>query len=713
MRLQLRKKFSFFTMVLIVVSLGTTIYLPLSTLLTLNDKFDQNTILRENKLLNYFKVSEALYLAGAEQELDTILREALGLGDIHYYVVYANGKMIYAFPPEHPLGVGNTFEERKPYIGQALIDDIRSERSEKLSDDVVLTIGIDKRRSVRNWQTIKEGNVIRVLIQEITIVIALAALAFWLHTRDLIRLKNEILKTGRLSSQTANQSALSLESQAILATLRGYSEAEGVAASKNTVLQSQILPALQREIFSGRTPPYTFDCTLVRTDINGFSQIFNTPYRERFAEHINQFFVGLTEIASRYDGLIYEFVGDEAIYYFKDTAAETAAAPETKAKDSLERAVDAIRDIHLLADEINRKTSFEGHKFTVKSALAHGTLRFAKLVDGCSLSGGILIETVRILSNVTDKSESHLYFSDRHLPDLPTNLEHEEIGSFHLKGYSESVRLFKMTGLTPLSQHLAESPEKGFDYILRYRNDHSLEAAIGTAATAGETWTSAQHLALAENLRRIQVYRARHSLEPSLTAWLKMARKQNESQPDFIKVVSALIMLYPRLVPKVDLTDKVILELESFLDIHDGRTVANTIDVLTLYGVTPTARPITDLQINENNRVAANALINAGIQRGKESQYSKTVRELDRMIFHGKEEGRVASGLYALGEIARILRTQDPVYFSTRIELHGMAERIEKFLKHGNTSVSTQASRAMAKLKNGQNANGPGKPQAA
>lgn len=704
MRLQFRKKLSFFTMVLIAVSLGTAIYLPMSTVLDLKFKIDQHILLRESRLLHYFKVSEALYLAGAEKELDEILREALRQGDFNYYVVYASGKMIHAFPPDHPLGAGNTFEERQPFIGKDLVDEIRSERSDYLSNDVVLTIGIDKRQNNLIWRTLQEANAFRVITQDILIVIALAALAFWLHTRDLMRLKNEILRTGRLSPEAANQSALSLESEAILATFRGYSEAENLAASKSALLQSQILPALQREIFSGRTPPYTFDCTLVRTDINGFSQIFNSPYRERFAEHINQFFMGLTEIASRYDGLIYEFVGDEAIYYFKDISSP---------KDSLERSVDAIRDIHALAEEINKKTSLEGHKFTVKSALAHGTLRFAKLVDGCSLSGGILIETVRILSNVTDKSDSNLYFADRHLSDLPSDLQHEDIGSFQLKGYSESVRLLKMKALTPLSQHLASSPAAGFKYIHRFRNDHSLEAVIGTAATNGADWTIEHHLALAENLRLVQVYRPRHRLEPSLSKWLHLARSKVASHPEFIKVVSAVVMLYPRLVPLSDISDKSILEIESLLDIPDGRTVANVIDVLTIYGVTPTARPIADLQISENNRVAANALINTGIRRDNSVYYSSTIRELEKMIFQEREEGRVASGLYALGEIARILRVKDPVYFSTRIELHDMAKRVSKFIGHKNPSVATQAERALAKLVISPKENSPGNSQAA
>jgi hypothetical protein len=704
MRFPIRKKLSFFTTVLLAVSIGTAIYLPLSTLLTLNDKFDQNTLLRERRLVHYFKLSEALYLAGAERELDEILREALRQGDINYYVVYTKGNLIYAFPPQHPLGVGNTFEERQPFAGKDLIDEVRSERSEFLSTDVMLTIGIDKRRHKIAWQTLEEGNVIRVLIQEILIVIALAALAFWLHARDLIRLKNEILKTGRLSPEAANQSALSLESEAILATFRGYSEAENLAASKSALLQLQILPALQREIFSGKTPPYTFDCTLVRTDINGFSQIFNSPYRERFAEHINHFFMGLTEIASRYDGLIYEFVGDEAIYYFKDIVSP---------KDSLERAVDAIRDINLLAEEINQKTSFEGHKFTVKSALAHGTLRFAKLVDGCSLSGGILIETVRILSNVIDKTDNHLYFADRHLADLPLNVKHETIGSFHLKGYSESVVLHKLIALTPLSDFLSRCPDIGFNFIGRFRNDHSLEAVIGTAATSGADWSVEQHLDLAENLRQIQVYRSRHRLEPSLSKWLLLAQSKIESQHDFKMVVSALIMLYPRLVPLNDLSEKTIFDLEALLDFPDGRAVANAIDVLTLYGVTPNSRSLTDLHISGNNRVAANALINTGIRRDDIRLYVSTLKALEKMIFQERDEARIASGIYALGEIGRILRTRDPVYFATRIDLHDMSRRLTKFRGHPNFSISSQAERALSKFESPRTLEGPGEIRAA
>lgn len=689
---RLSRKFSLFTLVLVAISIGTAIYLPASTIMDLNDRRDQIVLQKEKKLLHYLSVGQALYLAGADTEIHQILIEAFKQAEISYFVVYKSGQLTHAFPPNADLAIEVPFEERSKRAGKDLIDTTRSERSEFLADDLLLTIGIDKRDNHIIWATIFETHIWKVILQDILTVIAMAALAFWLHTRDLMKLKSEIQKTGRIPTGANNQSGISSEAEAIFASFRGYANSEKLARDKNSVLQTQVLPALQREIFSGQTPPYTFDCTLVRTDINGFSQIFNSDYRERFAEHINTFFMGLTEIASRYDGLIYEFVGDEAIYYFKDT-------PGQRKKDSVQRSIDAIRDIHFLAHEINSRVQLEGHRFTVKSALAHGTLRFARLVDGLSLSGGVLIETVRILSVVTDKSENLLYMASRHQADLDKSANDnianfEPVGDFSLKGYSESVTLLRLTSMTSLQQHLAGVPDSGFKFVSRFRNDHSLETLIGTAASEGSGWTVENHLALIEALRPLAVFRSHHSLAPSLNKWLELSVDRAKVNPEFVKVISAIVMLYPSLIPKADLRDETILRLEALLDSKDERTIANTIDALTKYSVTPVIRPMRDLTISENNRIAANALIHAGSRELD----AITLNELEKMIFSRfSDEGRKASGLYAMGEIGRLLKAKDPVYYSTRVDFHRLIERASAFSNHANASIATQTQRARAK----------------
>jgi adenylate cyclase len=473
---------------------------------------------------------------------------------------------------------------------------------------------------------------------------------------------------------------------------------------KSDKLSAQVLPALKRELFSGLTPPYTFDCTLVRTDINGFSQIFNSPYRDRFATHIDDFFIGLTEIVSRYDGLIYEFVGDEAIFYFKDfTKEDYDINDQLGPSTSLNRSIDAIRDIHSLASDINLRTKMEGHRFTVKSALAHGTLRFGAQVDGFSLSGGVLIETVRILSTVTDKQDNHLYFGSRHTAYLRDDLVTEKVGVFSLKGYSEDVALVRWTGSTPLTTHIANvtstshstAPTNGaFDFVSQHRSDFSLETIISAAGAARDGWSLPLHLSLVHALRSIRVYKAHHPLGETLLEWVSSSRSLAKQDPEWHRLVSAILMIFPALVPKSALTKKAEAELESLLDSDDTRTVANAIDVLTRYQIEPRVRPLKNLFASSNNRVAANALIHEGTRDLNDAVLSK----IDNMIFgRSTEDARRASGLYALGEIVRILRARDPVYYSTRVDLHRLVERTGDLTSHKNTSVADQATRVLAK----------------
>lgn len=695
---QRQKKYTLFTLVLVAVSIGTIVYVPTSLVLDFYDRVDEFTLQRERRLTQYLGISKSLYRAGADQDLTSLLKEVRSQGDISYFVIYKQGELAYAEPSDNALAAGHTFEQRAPKAGQDLIDESRSERSEFLSDDILLTIGIDKRKSVI-WDVIFGTTIWKGLLQDIFSVIAMAAFAFWVHTRDLTRLKNEITRFGRVTSDINPKRSLSAEAEAIVAGFQGYASSEKTLKDKSDRLSAQVLPALKRELFSGKEPPYTFDCTLVRTDINGFSQIFNSPYRDRFAKHIDDFFIGLTEIVSRYEGLIYEFVGDEAIFYFKDFIEEDYQVDDQLGPStSINRATDAVRDIHLLASDINARTQLEGHRFTVKSAFAHGTLRFGQQVDGFSLSGGVLIETVRILSTVTDKAESHLYFASRHTPYLRDDIQTEKVGLFSLKGYSEDVALVRWISSTPLSHHIAnvtsENNKAKFDFVSQHRSDFSLETIISSAASARDSWTLSDHLALVHALRLIHVYKAHHPLGETMIDWLRAARALAPLNPEWNRLVSATLMIFPNLVPKSALTPKDALELEKLLDSDDARTVANTISVLTLYNVESKVRPLTALFASENNRIAANAIIHEGSRELSES----VLKKLDQMIFSkSTDDARRASGLYALGEIARLLRSRDPVYYSTRVDFHRLVARAQDCTSSTNESVATQATRALAK----------------
>ena len=676
------KKFSLFALVLIAVSLTTAIYLPFSLVMDIEDNRAKLTFQREKKLKLYIELAEQLYRAGAEPELDAMLTEALEQKDISYFLLYRNNLLAYTKPIRDDLAIDTPYSVRKARVDKDYIDANFSERTQMLAEDTMLTLGIDK-RDTTPIQTILQSDLWKVLIQDILILISLAAGAFWLHTRDLQRLKKEIETTGRIQTDPNRTHSAAL--QAISAGLRGLQNQETILKSDNLKLTKQVLPALQREIFSGKEPPYTFECTLVRTDINGFSTIFNSPYRDRFAEHINSFFEGLTEIVSRYDGLIYEFVGDEVIYYFKDESP----------KSSIQTSIYAVRDIHNLAKELNAKTTSEGHPFTVKSALAHGTLRFAQQVDGFSLSGGVLIETVRILSTVTEKNDNTLYLAERHLDDVSNRQQFEPVGAFELKGYSEKVSLHRWLGDEPISFHLANVKTAGFKFLQTHRSDRALLETVEEAIAQMKTFNLEMQLALVAELKSLNVFRVHYRLAPSLISWLEHAGERSKESPEWIKLVSAIIMLFPHLVPTDDILEQEAERLERFLDAKDPRTVANTVEVLRTLKVNPKARPIPKLFTSNNNRVAANALVHAGSRELTKEILSK----LNSMILDSvDDDAKRASGLYALGEIARLLKEQDPVYYSTRVDLHRLIGQIEKFESARNASVASQARSARAKV---------------
>ena len=147
----------------------------------------------------------------------------------------------------------------------------------------------------------------------------LAALPAWavdpFTLKDITLMVREIRKGKR--GKIGSIQARSAESQLFLQGLTGYARAVSDLEAENVRLGRQVLPSLQKEIHSGRKPPYDFNCTMVRTDINHFSTIFNTHNVTEFMATINEFFVGVSHIVSRYKGYVYEFIGDEVIFYFK------------------------------------------------------------------------------------------------------------------------------------------------------------------------------------------------------------------------------------------------------------------------------------------------------------------------------------------------------------------------------------------------------------
>ncbi len=193
------RRLTIFQLFVITFFLCTLVYSPLSsfqafkiTTLEMNEKRD-----RQIALLG--SLATSLFKSGEDEALTRMLRDAIAIHDIDYFVVYKNGQMIYAEPESEVLAVGNSFAERKNLIGKHIADERRSELSQVVGEDTVLTIGRAQLTNSSFFDVMfKTDAWWKVLKMELALL-AITSLLVLAQTRDLAAIKSQLLKSGRIS----------------------------------------------------------------------------------------------------------------------------------------------------------------------------------------------------------------------------------------------------------------------------------------------------------------------------------------------------------------------------------------------------------------------------------------------------------------------------------------------------------------------------------
>jgi adenylate cyclase len=532
-----------------------------------------------------------------------------------------------------------------------------------------------------------------VINHVLALAIALAIFAYLF--RDIRRSLSNLLRrnTRTFGKLTAN----SREAELLARGLSAYEEQAEQLVRERDLLSWQVLPSLRTELSSGKKPPYEFDCTLVRTDINGFSTIFNEHPVEQFAATINEFFTDVSHIVARYGGLVHEFVGDEVIFYFKDEDARLADGTPVS---SVALAISALKDINLAAERYHQVTMRDrGYPFTVKSSLAHGRLRFGRLVNGHGLSGAILIETVRILSHINEKNENTVLFADRHVSQAQLVAVTETDKRVRLKGFREETGLCTYREHLELERFLDSDEASSLARAACFRGDDDLLKIVRWARAqtrAGQFGSAGRALGL---LRNFHLTKTDGRAQTELLDWVgelvQEARIGKSDQPrPASKTLASALRVIENIVPKDKFDSRIEKLVDLATELADRRVVANALDVLTYFKNTGEAEDFGhgDLTRHRDNRVAANALV----FQGRQALGSGLVRRIRRML-DSKENVRVASALYAIGELAAHHQATDKIYYRTQIEFLDLVNRISSFTSHSDPMIQRQASVALKK----------------
>ena len=622
---------------------------------------------------NYLNMGRILLQQQNVEDLSFRLDDAMKAHEIGYYLVRKNGEDVVfasAAGADDPVVFANTPEE-----GSFESKDYRHLVIHE--GDFVLAVGYKTSliSYAKNFWELYMGSILKDLLFVSILVLGLVLFSF----RDLISILKG-LKTRNINRADATM-ARSRETFTLIQGFKGYQQNVAALTRENQVLKGQVLPALQNELRSGKTPPYEFTCTLVRTDINNFTSIFSSQDRALFMGVINEFFHGVTHIVSRYSGFIYEFIGDEVIFYFKDDDHSNSAAI----------ALSASRDINRLAEQMTERVEQDyGYSLHIKTSLSSGTLRFGPLVNGFSLAGNPLIETVRMLSHVHEKSSNTILFDDTILERVGTLSTSKELGIVMLKGLAKSRRLHVYQAHVPLSSHLRQETLEHLDLVSHYRSNQDICEVLDYLKLH---FRSLKRETLVKLLSTFHTYYVTESPIEIRQSYLNLLElvltegKTSGAQDDSTAFgLTSLISAASHLFPPQALNGRLREGLLECLKVENSRVLANTLDVFAQLDPEAGETIFDDLIHHGNNRIAANALI----KQGKRDWNRKVSRNLQTML-KAQSPYYKASALYALGEIAKHLKTTDEVAFQSDLNFQSLLENSAILASHANKMVRRQA----------------------
>lgn len=516
-------------------------------------------------------------------------------------------------------------------------------RSVKVGE-YTFTVGVFQDKNELMWRT--AWLLKNFIIRDLVLVTLMVAFVAYLFLKDIINLSKALSSRDR--TDIANIKTNSAEAETLVKASMGL-EGERVRLEKlSEVYGETVGPAILHELRSGRPAPYNFDATLCRVDLNGYTQMFLEKDNKYLIEILNKYFARAREVIQRYDGLIYQFVGDEIVFQFKDDMS-----PELSTEAL---AAGCMRDLFAEAEVIEKNLPTDAnHYFKLKGSFARGTMRFTQLDEGHALSGLPLIESVRLLSLVDDKTHQVLTF----FQEASTNTDGLAFifdrKTNQLKGFKEESLICRSRDFNSI-EWIFES--NLWERLAYFRSDEHMLFILKKVRLMAVTRRDDDLVRMLSALRHHKFSQTIHEVSKESEITLNSFIKGEEEGLLSPKALSAFISLLGRIIPSNLWSPLLQDSIAKMLEHKDPRVQANAIMVLGQHGYP--ARKLWENMFSKNNRVAADTIVEVAKQ-----QLNSDVWDALHRLINSSQASYQRSGQYALENILKHYAELDPVYLKT------------------------------------------------
>lgn len=585
-------------------------------------------------------------------ELRAKLDKAYDLHLIHFYILQKNGDVVFFKTANDELdSVNFDYKNFNTFIDTQSV----SFKTIKVFD-YRLTAGFNKSGLSTTLGNLWEFKYL--YLNDLIIVTLMLMTILWVVLKDIMSLTKVLSQKDRDLSQVQ---ANTKEAAILLKASQSFESKNTQLERENDHFSGALSPAIVTEIRSGRKAPYSFDSTLVRVDLNGYTQIFLKKNSEYVTSMMNIYFQRAREVIERYDGLIYQYVGDEIVFHFKGEHHE-----------SVQKALSCIRSLFEIADDLERSLpEGAGHCFKIKSSFVFDNLRFTQLDSGYSLSGLALIESNRLLNQIEDKTKNTVAFLESEIPHVKKLCNVGSVQETQLKGFSHTSKIAKAWDFTNIENVKQSSRWPALTY---YRSDRDLIFMLNWMSECVRTKKYENFFLLFHHLKSFKVKAISRDVFVSYLALLTDCKNQGVQNTDSQKVYASAISLCAHIIPTAHASEELLKVLHDALAQNEPRVQANTIIVLDSY--VQDFAFLNKFMDSPHNRLAADALYVAGKKNLNHDVVKrlKDYYESDQPLFR-------ASARWVIYQLLNYYEQTDPVFYNTNPLLHKLKNLVAQETK--------------------------------
>ncbi|MCE3010315.1 MAG: hypothetical protein LW875_06865 [Proteobacteria bacterium] len=643
----LTRKKSFLVVFILLFWLGYSLIAVTSFVASLQELYQQERSKRIDRINYQTDLSMNFMINQHYNVLKQNLARAVELFQVDFAILEV--------PAEDPVVIARPGSEIFPGTNLTITDGVVDRGSSTYRKikvrEATLLIGMDHRITFFLYTYLKYY--FWKIVFDIFLVTAVSGSLIYFVLRDLIKLTRALAKGDVQSVKSINTQ--SIEAQILSSATQSFSNLTKELAWESQVFSNSLGSAITTELRKGTPIPQAFEVVLVRVDLNQYTQKFLATDIAKMVETINQYFAGAREIIERHSGLIYEYVGDEIIFFFK---------VKTNFDETFKNAVFCVRDIFKQIEMLAVKD------FTVKASIAAGTLNFVKLDQGYAFTGVPLITSARLLNFVTDKTRSQLIFEEKFFSLVKHAVADFQVISTQLKGFVQEVKLVEISGF----QALDEVDPKTFCADLDLLQ--AFDALIESIRQKNEP----RFDRILKSLREVNIQTSNRDLSHKMTWVLQLVNRPESDE----KRLSSILSLIPLYVTKEDYESGVKEQLLLIENSRSSRTRANALMARSSFEIE------IKIDFNAARNVSNRYLADALFVIGKTAVDRKITKQIEWML---DQEDRLfrASALYLCSALMKYHYERDPVYFGSNPQFLILRDYLKESLDQSDEDLKKHA----------------------